>query len=128
MDPQTIGVIASTAIGFLSSFLAKASESAVKQVGEDILQTLKAHFAKKPAAQEALADLQKAPDDADFQVALRVQLRKLLEEDKAFAAQLQQLLQEAGKTETGAIIIKQVAGNDAKQFGQVFGNITFGAD
>jgi len=128
MDPQTISVIASTAIGFLASFLSKASEAAAKKAGEDILQTLKARFAKKPAAQEALTDLEKAPNDADLQVALRVQLRKLLEQDTAFAAHLQQLLQEAGKTETGATIIKQVAGNDAKQFGQVFGNITFGKD
>jgi hypothetical protein len=128
MDPQTIGVIASTAVGFLASFLTKASEAAAKQVGEDILRTLKARFSRKPAAQEALADLEKTPDDADLQVALRVQLKKLLEEDAAFAAQLQQLLQEAGKTETGATIIKQVAGNDAKQFGQVFGNITFHQD
>lgn len=128
MDPQTIGAIASTAVGLLSSVFSKAGEAAAKQVGEDILRTLKAYFVKKPAAQEALADLENTPDDADLQVALRVQLKKLLEEDKAFAAQLQQLLQEAGKTEAGATVIKQVAGDDAKQFGQVFGNITFGKD
>jgi len=128
MDPQIISVIASTAVGFLSSFLAKAGDAAAKKAGEDIFETLKARIGKKPAAQEALADLEKAPDDADLQVALRVQLKKLLEEDKAFATQLQQLLQEAGKTEAGATIIKQVAGNNAKQFGQVFGNVTFGKD
>jgi hypothetical protein len=126
MDPQTLGVIASTAVGFLASLFSKASEAAAKQVGEAILPTLKSRFAKKPAAQEALADLEKTPNDSDLQAALRVQLKKLLEEDAAFAAQLQQLLQEAGKTEAGATIIKQVAGNNAKQFGQVFGNITFG--
>lgn len=128
MDPQTISVIASTAVGFLSSFLTKASEPAAIQVGEVILRTLKTRFAKKSAAQQALADLEKVPNDRDLQAALRVQLRKLLEQDEAFADQLKQLLQEAGKTETGATIIKQVAGNDAKQFGQVFGDITFGKD
>jgi len=126
MDPQTISVIATTAVGVISPYLAKAGEVAAKKVGEDIYQALKAHFGKKPAAQEALADLEKAPDDGDLQAALRVQLKKLLAEDEAFAAQLQHLLQEAGETEAGATIIKQVAGDNAKQFGQVFGNVTFG--
>lgn len=128
MDPQTISVIATTAVGFLSPYLAKAGEVAAKKVGEDIYQALKARFGKKPAAQEALADLEKAPSDTDLQAALRVQLKKLLVEDEAFAAQLQQLLQKAGGTEAGATIIKQVAGDNAKQFGQVFGNISFGQD
>lgn len=128
MDPQTISVIATTAVGFLSPYLAKAGEVAAKKVGEDIYQALKARFGKKPAAQEALADLEKAPSDTDLQAALRVQIKKLLVEDEAFAAQLQQLLQKTGGTEAGATIIKQVAGDNAKQFGQVFGNITFGQD
>jgi len=128
MDPQTISVIATTAVGVLSPYLAKAGEVAATKVGEDIYQALKARFGEKPAAQEALADLEKAPDDGDFQAALRVQLKKLLAEDETFAAQLQQSLQEAGETEAGATIIKQIAGDKAKQFGQVFGNVTFGLD
>jgi hypothetical protein len=126
MDPQVIGVVATTAVGFLVSYLAKAGEVVVKQAGEDIYQAIKARFSKKPAAQEALVDLAKAPDDADLQASLRVQLKKLLAEDAAFAGQLQDLLQEAGGTEAGATIIRQVAGDHATQFGQVFGNVTFG--
>jgi hypothetical protein len=128
MDSQTISVIATTTVGFLSTYLAKAGEAAAKKAGEDIYRSLKARFGKKPAAQEALTDLEKAPDDADLQAVVRVQLKKLLAEDEAFAAQLQRLLQKAGGTEAGAIIIQQVAGDNAKQFGQVFGNITFGKD
>jgi len=109
MDPQTISTIATTAVGILSAYLAKAGEAAAKKIGEDIYQVLKARLGKKPAAQEALADLEKAHDDTDLQAALRVQLKKLLAEDEAFAVQLQHLLQEAGRTETGATIIKQVA-------------------
>lgn len=128
MDPQTINFIASTAGGVVSSFLVSAGEAGAKKVGEDMYQALKARFGKKPVAQEALADLEKAPEDADLQAALRVQLKKLLAEDEVFAAQLQRLLQEAGGTEAGATIIKQVAGDDARQFGQVFGDITFGRE
>ena len=128
MDPQTISVIAATAVGFLSPYLAKASEAAAKKVGEDIYQALKARFDSKPAAQEALSDLERVPDDADHQAALRVQLKKVLTGDEAFATHLQRLLQEAGETEAGATIIQQVAGDNAKQFGQVFGDVTFGGD
>jgi hypothetical protein len=128
MDSQTITLMATTAVGLLIPYFAKAGEAAAKNVGEDIYQALKKGFKKKPLAQEALDDLEKSPEDSDLQAVLRVQLKKTIEEDKAFAMQLKQLLQEAQKTETGATIIKQVAGDNAKQFGQVFGDVTFGKD
>jgi hypothetical protein len=128
MDPQTITIIATTVIGILSSYLAKTGEAAAKKVGEDIYQLLKDRFSKKPSAEEALTDLKKTPDDSDVQAALRVQLKKLLAEDEAFAAQLHQLLKEAASTEAGATIIQQTAGDNAKQFGQVFGDVTFSQD
>jgi hypothetical protein len=128
MDVATISILATTAVGFLSPYLAKAGEAIAKKIGEEVYQALKTRVSNKPRAQEALVDLEKAPEDPDRQAALRVQLRKLLEEDEAFAMQLQQALKEAETTEAGATIIKQIAGDNAKQFGQVFGNITFGKD
>ena len=128
MDPQFVSVIAATTIGIVSSYLAKAGESAAKKVGEDIYQVVKDRFHKKPGAQEVLADLEKNPTNTDLQAASRVQLAKMINEDKTFGAQLQNLLHETSKTETGSVAIKQIAGDNAKQFGQVFGNITFGPD
>ena len=128
MDPATISVLATTAVGFLSPYLAKTGEAVAKTIGEDVYQALKTRFSKRPIAEEALIDLVKVPQDADLQAMLRVQLRKLLEEDEAFALHLQQVLKEAESTEAGATIIKQMAGDKAKQFGQVFGNISFGKD
>jgi hypothetical protein len=125
MDPATISAIAAAAVGFLSPYLAKAGEAVARKVGEDVYGAIKTSFEGKTVAQEALSDLEKSPNDTDLQAALRVQLRKLLAEDESFAAQLQGMLQEAGETEAGATIIQQVAGDDAKQFGQVFGNVTF---
>jgi hypothetical protein len=125
MDPVTVSVIATTTVGVLSSFLAKAMEAAASKVGGDLYQILKDRLSKKPAAQEALADLEKVPEDTDRQAALRVQLKKLMTEDESLARQLEQLLKNAAGTEAGATVIKQVAGDNAKQFGQVFGNITF---
>jgi hypothetical protein len=95
MDPQTTGVIASTAVGVLSSYLAKAGEAAATKVGEDVYQFLKARFSKQPIAQEALSDLEQAPSDADAQVVVRYQLKKLLAEDTAFARDLEALLKRA---------------------------------
>ncbi len=129
MDPETIRVVATAAVGFLSPYLAKTGEAAAKKIGEDIYQALKARFGWRPAAQEALADLERTPGDTDFQAALRVQLKKLLgREDEEFAAQLHHLLQEAERTEAGGVIIQQVAGDNAQQFGQVFGGVNINQD
>ncbi len=128
MDPATIGVIATTAISFLTSYLTKAAESTTKQFGEDLYKRLKTRFSKKPAAQEALADVEKTPEDADLQTVLRVQIKKLLAEDEAFASELQEMFKKAEKPEAGATVITQTAGDNAKQFGQVHGNVTFGKD
>lgn len=125
MDPQTITVLTSTAVGILSSYLAKAGESAAKKIGEDIYDVLKGRFEKKPAAQEVLTDLEKSPEDTDIQGAMRIQLKKLLQEDEAFATQLQETLTKAGKTEAGATIIQQHAGDNATQIGQIYGDVKF---
>jgi len=124
MDAQTINVIAATAIGFLSPYLAKAGEVVARKLGEDLYDVLKARFGARPAAQEALADLEAAPDDSDRQASVRSQLKKLLAEDEAFALQLQNLLGNAAKTEIKAVEINQTAGNDVRQFGQVVGSVT----
>lgn len=125
MDIQTISIIATSTIAFLSPYLVKVGETAAEKLGSEIYQMLKIRFAQKPGAQEALADLEKSPEDHDLQATLRVQLKKLLAEDEGFAIELQQLLKEVSKTESGSTIIKQVAGDNAKQFGQVFGDVTF---
>lgn len=75
----------------LNPHLPQAGEATAKKIGEDIYQALKTRFGKKPAAQETLNDLEKAPNEQDLQAALRVQLKKLLAEDEAFATQLQHL-------------------------------------
>ena len=79
----------------------------------------------KPAVKEALVDLEDSPNNPDYQAALRVQLKKLLTEDEELAKELQQLLSQAEKTEAGSVIIQQTAGDNAKQFGQVFGDVNF---
>jgi len=57
---------------------------------------LQKKFNSKAAAKEALEDLLKSPEDGDLQAAFRVQLKKLLEEDGAFATDLDQLIKATG--------------------------------
>ena len=76
MDAAIISALATTAVSFLSPYLAKSGEVAAKKIGEDLYQALKKRFSKKPAAQEALADIEKEPNDTDVQAALRIQLKK----------------------------------------------------
>lgn len=51
---------------------------------------------EKPAAQEAAQDVAEAPEDADALGALRLQLKKILAEDQAFAAEIAKLVEAAG--------------------------------
>lgn len=120
-----INMIAASSVGFLSIYFAKAGEAAAKKIGEDIYQTLKKHFNNKPAAKEASVDLEDSPNNPDYQAALRVQLKKLLTEDEELVKELQQILSQAEKTEAGSVVIQQTAGDNAKQFGQVFGDVNF---
>ena len=79
----------------------KAAEEIGKKVPEAVGKVwgaLKKKFDSKAAAQEALADLLKSPDDRDLQAAFRVQLKKLLEEDAGFAGDMHQLLKTASPT------------------------------
>ncbi len=124
MDIQFISTIAAAAVGFIAPYLGKAGDAVGEKLGEEIYNIVKSHFTHKPALQDALRDLEEAPDDSDLQAALRVQLKKLLKEDEAFALELQQVIRKAARTEAGSTIIQQVAGDGAKNFGQVFGDVT----
>jgi hypothetical protein len=99
MDPVTL---ATTAVTALSPYLAKAGEKAVEKVGEKLpdgigklWNAVMSRFKGKPAAEEAVKDLVVKPDDKLNQAAFTQQLRKALETEPAFAAELQRLLSNA---------------------------------
>ena len=83
-------------------YLLKTSEKAIeevgKQLGADAWRRAKVLWTKlrtkmevNPAAQEAAQDVANAPEDADAQAALRLQLRKLLSGDEILAAEMTRL-------------------------------------
>ena len=84
---------------YLPLLLTEAAKAGGKRVPEAIgrlWQEITDRLRKRPAAAEALADLRRTPEDPDVQGAFRVQVKKLLADDAAFAAQLADLLQAAG--------------------------------
>jgi hypothetical protein len=79
----------------------KAAEEAGKKVGGDtwdkvksLWDKLKSKIAAKPAAQEAVQDVARAPQDEDAQASLRQQLKKILSEDEALATQVAEWLKQ----------------------------------
>jgi hypothetical protein len=60
-----------------------------------IWERLKPGVEERPAAKEAAEDVAANPDDEDAVAALRLQLRKLVEEDEELARDLTKLWQEA---------------------------------
>ena len=104
-------------------FLVKAGERIgpqVEQKGMELASTLwtrlSSQLEKRPAAQEAAADLAKAPSDEDAQAALRVQLRKLLAEDPALQKEIEALLKDA--RDSGSITTVNVSGDRSVGIGR----------
>ncbi len=96
-------------VSFLAPFLPyllqmgeQAAEEAGKKLGADAWERAKALWGRlrprvesKPALQEAIQDAAAAPQEEDALAALRQQLKKLLAEDPALAAEIARLWSEA---------------------------------
>jgi hypothetical protein len=94
-------------------YLLKTSEKAIEEVGKQLgadawrrasvlWGKLRTKMEANPAAQEAAQDVANAPEDADAQAALRLQLRKLLSGDEILAAEMTRLWE---VTETAGVTI-----------------------
>ena len=108
MEPLTL---ATAAVTFLKPYLVKAGEKAAESLGEklpeaaaNLWRAIMAKFKGKPAAEEAVADLAARPEDELTQSAFANQLRKALESDPTFAAELARLLSRA-QTHNGDTIV-----------------------
>jgi len=102
LDPASATALATSAVALIQPYLPALATKAAETLGEKVPDGigklwagLKERFAKKPSAEEALQDLLKDPNNADVQAAFRVQLKKLLDEDKEFAASLKKLTEQA---------------------------------
>jgi len=122
MDPATITMIVGSLVSLLTSALIKAGKSFADKIkiGEKLGEvvgekaaTLYEQLTKKEAIQDAVQDIVSNPEDEDAQGQLRVQLKKLLAEDTAFAESLTKLLDEAKPEAAKAGISIVVSGEGA---------------
>ena len=79
--------------------LARGEDAAVgglAGLGKRLLARLRKVETTRPALDQAVADVAQFPDDADFQAALRAQVKKALAADAGLEADLAELLKAAG--------------------------------
>jgi hypothetical protein len=142
---EELGVEIATLTAFISPFLPfllklggkaaeKATETAAGKFGEAAWNKAQAVWEKlspkvesKEAAKEAATDVANHPEDEDLQIALRVQLKKLLEQDEDLFKTIAQIFQEDAPDGTsGTQIIQTVTGNQNQVIGQVRGGKVIG--
>lgn len=117
MDQATMNTIASGVVAALAPYLARLAQTAAKDIAElagnklaELYDLIKTRFQDRPAANEALSDLQQAPDDEDRQAALRVQITKLMQEDTAFADTLGRRFDSVKEDKQAANFLTQIYG------------------
>jgi hypothetical protein len=100
---DAVSPLAAQLVTLLSPLLPKLAEGAA-DAGADLARRVWGRIApraeQKPALKEALDDVAAAPSDADAQAALRIQLRKLLQEDASLREELEKTLAQAGQSNT----------------------------
>ncbi|MEH2365174.1 CHAT domain-containing protein [Nostoc sp.] len=126
MDIALLVKFLAPCLPFLLNVGNKAVEGASQKLGEDVWRKATVVWGKlqpkvegKPAALEAATDVAKSPEDEDLQVALRVQLKKLLEYDELLAQKITQIMQENAESNKGGNITQYVTGNNNQTLGSV---------
>jgi hypothetical protein len=105
----------------------KATETAAGKFGEASWSKAQAVWEKlspkveaKDSAKEAAIDVANTPEDEDLQVALRVQLKKLLAQDEALGRAIAQILQADEPKESSGTKNHQISnGNNSQIIGPV---------
>lgn len=129
MDIVTLTALLAPHLPTLMKLGGKAAESAASKVGADTWETVKKIWAKlsprieaKESAKEAAIDVANNPDDEDLQAALRVQLKKLLDQDKELEDAIAKILADTPpEVIAGVQITQNVTGNKNLTIGQMSG-------
>jgi hypothetical protein len=142
MDPATLTAFLAPFLPTLMKLGGKALEGIATKAGETtgtklteqalnkanaIWEKLFPKVEAKESAKEAAEDVAKAPDDADAQAALRLQLKKILDSDPDLAGAIDQMLKDDAPDGTpGTQIVQHVTGNQNQVIGQVTGGKVIG--
>jgi hypothetical protein len=138
MEIVTLTAFMSPFLPFLLKLGEKAAEKSTEAVAgkfgeaawskaQAVWEKLSPKVEAKEAAMEAVTDVANHPDDEDLQVALRVQLKKLLDQDEDLLKAIAQIFQEdAADGTSGTQIVQTVIGKQNLVIGQVSGGQVFG--
>ncbi len=100
MDPATLAVAAITAaLPYVVALGKEAAKGAAGAAGKSVWEWVTGKLTSA-AGQEAVKDLENAPNDADNRKAAEAALSKLLKADPGALAELARLLEKAGVTST----------------------------
>jgi hypothetical protein len=91
--PELVTSAWTTLQPFLPILATRAAEEISKTTIAKIWSAIEKKFDTRAVAKEALEDLLKTPENEDAHVVFREQLKKILEEDNAFASDLSKLLE-----------------------------------
>ena len=123
MNPALADELAKGAVAALTPYLVDMGKGASKIGAEnklsDLYRTIKERTKETPRADEALSDLEDAPEDQDLQASLRVQLKKLLENNPDLIEELRQKLQEARDDPQTATFLVQMYGGTVDNIIQI---------
>lgn len=117
LDPAALSALAATAVGALLPLLEKATAKGFEKLGEATAGTLFDKLKQRltrPAAQEALEELARAPQDETNRGLVQLQLTKALNEQPELAAELQAWLKEAGVDTAGTSQVMNLSGSGHK--------------
>jgi hypothetical protein len=102
MDPISIAPLVLSAWKLIAPYAKKLAGKLVEKAGESlpdvvgkVWDTVKGKMEEHPETSTLPAELAATPDDQVVQGAFQYQLKKLLENDEAFAQQLERLINEA---------------------------------
>jgi hypothetical protein len=140
MDTTVIATIASASVSLLVPYLKSMGEEFAKKVGEEIgsktgetawskakllCEKVKAKFSAKPETSKVMTALEKAPDDADIQAAVRFHLKDIMTADEGFAKELLDILKQASDAGADTIFHTTIYGDVHKlvQMGNVYGDV-----
>ncbi len=108
MDPIMISALVTGAWNLIAPYAKKAANKLIEKSGEElpdvvvgkVWDAVKEKMESKPEAASLPAELIQDPQDEDLHGTFRRQLKKLLENDEAFARQLEKLVNEAQQVTT----------------------------